>query len=74
MGRVRLNEPAVIVQDRVDGLGLIRRRRREQLPEASRLDGRQDGPRFDRFEVVGHDVDNLVCCSSKLVRRHVPEQ
>ena len=58
--RIRLDQPQVVGQDRLDRFGRLGRRRREQRAERARLDRREDRPRLDRLEIVGHQVHDTM--------------
>ncbi len=74
VGGVRLDQAPVVGEDRVDRLGALGRGRREERPERSRLDRREDVPRLDGLEVVGHHVDHGVRRRAELRGRHVAGQ
>ena len=58
--RVRLDQAPVVVEDRLERLGLLGRARREQRRNRAGLDRRQDGPLRERLGVVRHEVRNLM--------------
>ena len=73
VGRVRLDHPAVIGEDRVECLRILGRGLGKAAAKAAGLNRRKDRPRVDRLEIVGHDIDHRVRRGAELVGVHVPE-
>ena len=73
MGDVRLEETAVVLEDRLDRLRLLGCQRRKERKQRSRLDLRHDVPVADPAQVVGHDVDRGVSGGSEVGHVHVAQ-
>ena len=73
VGRVRFNEPAIVVEDGPDRLGRFGSGRREQRRDRAGLDRRKDRETLDRGEVVGHQIDHGVGGGSECLRIHVEQ-
>jgi len=73
VGRVRLDQAPVVVEDRFEGFRIDRRLGRQLTGNGARLDRRQDRERLDPGQVVGHQIDDAMGGGSERLRIEVAE-
>ncbi len=73
VGGVRLNEAAVVGEDRLDRFGQFRGRGREGGRDRAGFDVREDREPLYRGEIVRHQVDDGVGGRPERLRIHVDE-
>jgi hypothetical protein len=73
VGRVRLDEAGIVVEDRLDAVGLLGWLGGEQARERAGLDQRQHDLPLDRREIVGEAIDDRVTCGPEGLGAHVGE-